>query len=398
MTVRVNKSSFNIREKLSELGRKFGLKGSELVAAETIQDARDLVSAGRKNLVYNGAMGINQRGNTTGVTGSGYNGPDRFFTQMNAGTSGTWTIGQSTDVPEGYGFQYSLEHDCTATSTNAQRYLMTIYRMEGYDSQVFNYGTPNAKDTTLSFWIKCSKAGDISVNFENEENPDQGYQTKQTIHKADTWEKKVVTIPGDTTKAFAWTNAKAMCFDIMYSAFGSYYTGGTPTAEWTALTNNQRGTHCNIDLFDSTSNYVRITGVQLELGRTATEFEHRPYGEELALCQRYYWEIGSYATGNWAIMGLFIAGNGTRAFGSIPVPVTMRSNPVVTFSNLNLHSTYTENVTNLIAYSQTGRNSEYNGLSFEANTASGLVSGQVYRLHVKNVSGTSGYIRLSAEI
>ena len=148
MTVRVNKSSFNLREKLSELGRKFGLKGSELMAAETVQEAREIVSADRKNLVYNGAMGINQRGNTTGVTGSGYYGPDRFYTQMNAGTSGTWTIGQSTDVPEGYGFQYSLEHDCTATSTNAQRYLMTIYRMEGYDSQVFNYGTPNAKDTS----------------------------------------------------------------------------------------------------------------------------------------------------------------------------------------------------------------------------------------------------------
>jgi len=79
-----------------------------------------------------------------------------------------------------------------------------------------------------------------------------------------------------------------MCFDIVYSAFGTNFSGGTPTAEWTTLNNNQRGTHCNIDLFDSTSNYVRIAGVQLELGRTATEFEHRPFGEELALCQRYY--------------------------------------------------------------------------------------------------------------
>ena len=327
MTVRVNKQPFNLREKLSELERPIGLKGSELMKSKTIQEARNLVSAGRKNFVYNGAIGFNQRGNATGITGSGYYGPDRFYTQMTNSVSGTWSIGQSTDVPAGYGFQYSLEYDCTATSTNAQRYLMTIYRMEGYDSQVFNYGTPNAKDVTLSFWIKCSKAGDIQVNFENEENPDQGYQTKQTIHKADTWEKKVVTIPGDTTKAFAWTSAKAMCFDIMYSAFGTY-ASQTPTAAWSTLANEQRGGHCSIDLFDSTSNYVRITGVQLELGRTATEFDHRPYGEELALCKRYYQRMGDTNTNELTLGGYSVSGS--TIYKSVQLPVEMRAVPTLT--------------------------------------------------------------------
>ena len=327
MTVRVNKSSFNIREKLSELGRKFGLKGSELVAAETVQEARDLVSAGRRNLVYNGAMSINQRGDATGVTANGYYGPDRFNTQFAAGT---WSIGQSTDVPEGYGFKYSLEYSPSVTSTDANRYFMTIYRMEGYDSQVFNYGTPNAKDITLSFWIKSNKSGNISVNFENEQNPDQGYQTKQTIHRADTWEKKVVTIPGDTTKAFSWTSVKAMCFDIVYSAFGSNYSGGTPTAEWSVLNNNQRGAHCNIDLFDSTSNYVRITGVQLELGRHATEFEHRPYSEELALCQRYC-VADTTGQADAPLMYFFQYSSGYRML-QIPFPVPMRGIPNVTIT------------------------------------------------------------------
>ena len=340
MTVRVNKSSFNIREKLSELGRKFGLKGSELAAAETVQEAREIVSAGRRNLVYNGAMSINQRGDATNVTSSGYRGPDRFATQF---STGTWSIGQSTDVPEGYGFKYSLEYNCTATSNNANRYLMTIYRMEGYDSQVFNYGTPYAKDITLSFWIKCNKSGNISVNFENEQNPDQGYQTKQTIHRADTWEKKVVTIPGDTTKAFSWTSVKAMCFDIVYSAFGSNYSGGTPTAEWSALNNNQRGTHCNIDLFDSTSNYVRITGVQLELGRHATEFEHRSFSEELALCQRYYCKSYNPETSPGAATsdGIQIIRNydpnSSRSDhpAGVQFPVTMRGIPNITFYSQN---------------------------------------------------------------
>ena len=170
-----------------------------------------------RRLNYNGAMLVNQRGNSTGATQFfKYHGPDRYYSQGETGNNGTWDIGQSTDVPDGYGFKYSLSYDCTATSSHADRYLMTVYRMEGTDSQVLNYGTANAKTVTLSFWIKCSKAGNFQVNFENEQNPDQGYQTLQTINSANTWEKKVVTIPGDTTKAFTWTSAKAMCFDIMY--------------------------------------------------------------------------------------------------------------------------------------------------------------------------------------
>ena len=250
-----------------------------------------------RRLNYNGAMLVNQRGNSTGATQFfKYHGPDRYYSQGETGNNGTWDIGQSTDVPDGYGFKYSLDYSCTATSSNANRYLMTIYRMEGYDSQVFNYGTANAKTATLSFWIKCSKAGNFQVNFENEQNPDQGYQTQQTISSANTWEKKVVTIPGDTTKAFTWTSAKAMCFDIVYSAFGNY-ASQTPTAAWSSLANEQRGTHCNMDLFDSTSNYVRITGVQFELGPYATEFEHIPYPDELQRCKRYYQTYSSLTCG-----------------------------------------------------------------------------------------------------
>ena len=242
---------------------------------------------GNRRLNINGAMLINQRDDATGVTGTDYHCMDRYHTTMD-GTSGTWSVTKAADVPDGYGFKYSLEYSCTATSSNAARSLMTTYRMEGVDSQVFNYGTANAKTVTLSFWIKCSKAGNFQVNFENEQNPDAGYQTQQTISSSGTWEKKVVTIPGDTSKALAWGTQKAFCFDIVYSAYGTNYTGGTPSAAWSELSNNQRGAHCNMDLFDSTSNYVKITGVQLELGDHATDFEHRSYGDELARCQRYY--------------------------------------------------------------------------------------------------------------
>ena len=151
-----------------------------------------------RRLNFNGAMLVNQRGNTTNTGSfSYYYGPDRYFSQGNGNNNGNWSINQAADVPDGYGFKYCLEYLCTATSSHADRYLMTVYRMEGTDSQVLNYGTANAKTVTLSFWIKCSKAGNFQVNFENEQNPDAGYQVQQTISSAGTWEKKVVTIPGD---------------------------------------------------------------------------------------------------------------------------------------------------------------------------------------------------------
>ena len=305
-----------------------------------------------RRLNYNGAMLVNQRGNSTGATQFfKVHGPDRYYSQGENSNNGTWNIGQSTDVPDGYGFKYSLDYSCTATSSNANRYLMTIYRMEGFDSQVFNYGTANAKTATLSFWIKCSKAGNFQVNFENEQNPDQGYQTQQTINSANTWEKKVVTIPGDTTKAFTWTSAKAMCFDIVYSAYGNY-ANATPTAAWSALANGQRGTHCNMDLFDSTSNYVRITGVQFELGDHATDFEHLPYSVELDRCKRYYQTLPSGLISVRMAQNVAYSNAGMQTTFILPTP--MRASPsLFNYSDDTTqitHTFYDDNYSNATSY------------------------------------------------
>ena len=117
------------------------------------------------------------------------------------------------------------------------------------------------------------------------------------------------------------------------------------------------------------------------------------------MCQRYYWEIGSYATNNWAPVAIFLGQTSTRAFGSIPTPVTMRAHPDITFNNVNIYNGGSDiSVTNLYRYSQSNRYQEYDGLSFEANAASGLSAGSAYRINIKNVSGTSGYIRLNAEL
>lgn len=396
MTVRIEKPEFNLREKISELDKPSGLKGNELLRSETTQDARDLIRAGRRRLNFNGAMIINQRGNSTNTNGfSNYHGPDRYYSQGNGGNNGNWDIGQSTDVPDGYGFKYSLSYDCTATTSHADRYLMTIYRMEGYDSQVFDYGTPDAKTVTLSFWIKCSKAGNFQVNFENEQNPDAGYQTKQTIHNAGQWEKKIVTIPGDTTKAFTWTSAKAMCFDIVYSAFGSY-ASQTPTAAWSTLSNNQRGTHCNMDLFDSTSNYVKITGVQLELGNQATEFEHLSYNEELARCQRYFFNVKGDNNHRSGIPGFANSTTNLRCMVQFPAP--MRAMPTVSGSSTAMvfdsqDDSASFNCSSLVAGGGP-TNDNPHMMVIEVDT-SGMTNGQAGVLEFR---ANNGFINFNAEI
>ena len=305
-----------------------------------------------RRLNFNGAMLVNQRGNQSSTGSfSYYYGPDRYYTQGNGNNNGNWSIGQSTDVPDGYGFKYSLSYDCTTTSSHADRYLMTIYRMEGNDSMVFNYGTANAKTVTLSFWIKCSKAGNFQVNFENEDGVDAGYQTQQTINTAGQWEKKVVTIPGDTSKALIFGTQKAFCFDIVYSAFGTY-ASQTPTAAWSTLANEQRGGHCNMDLFDSTSNYVRITGVQLELGDHATDFEHLPYSVELERCRRYYQTLPSGLISVRMAQDTTYSNAGMQSTFILPTP--MRNTP--TLSNYNdgtsqiTHTFYDGNYSNATNY------------------------------------------------
>jgi len=393
MTVRVNKQPFNIREKLSELERPIGVKGSELMRAETAQDARDLVSAGRKNLIINGAMMVNQRGTVVNA-GNEYAGPDRMRFNKN---DGAFTISQSTDVPTGQGFGYSWKADVTTVAgTSGNYYTFLQHRFEGQNFQSLKKGTSFAESFTLQFWIKSAVTGTYVVEIYDNDN-NRSISQSYTVNSSNTWEHKILTFPGDATGELDNDNNDSLEINCWLFA-GSGYSSGTLNTSWNTQNNANRAVG-QVNAANNTSNDIYFTGFQLEVGKNATDFEHRSYGEELALCQRYYWEVGSYNNNNWAPITLVIAYNGTRAFGSIPTPVTMRAHPAVTFSTLNVYSSGSAiDVTNIFRYSQTNRDQEYNGLSFEVNTASGMSAGTVYRLHVRNVSGTSGYIRLNAEL
>ena len=296
MAVRVSKPAFNLREKLSEFDIPVGSHGSQLLKSESAAESFELVQGGRRRLNLNGAMMINQRGTITGVTGSTelYGGPDRY-THKVYGNYGSWSVFQDTDVPDVGGFEYSLKYSCTTAGSSTDGALATLYRFEGKDCMGFNYGTPNAKPVTLSFWAKSNLTGHFNVNFENEQNNDASCNFRRTINVADTWQKFEVTCPGDTYKALTWGIQKAFVFDIFWGAIGAAYADGTPSETWeetdSTIVNDRKGAHCTMDFQSSTSNYVCLTGVQLEFGKSATPYENWSYGEELARCQRYYYKL-----------------------------------------------------------------------------------------------------------
>ena len=328
MTVRVNKSSFNIREKLSELGRKFGLKGSELVAAETVQEARDIVSAGRKNLVINGDMRISQRNGTTATAATGgYTSLDRY--RWSTGSGGAVTSQQVTDAPPGFYNSMKITVTSTDTSVSSGEYHYFRQMIEGNNITHLNWGSSNAKTVTLSFWVKSSIVGTHGGSLWNDDF-DRSFPFTYSIKSANTWEHKSITIPGCPDGAWATGFGRGINLAWVQIS-GTTYTG-TPH-QWNSAGDIAPLNTLNLLATSGATWY--ITGIQLEVGKNATDFEHRQYGEELALCQRYYY-LHVYYEGNSIQKNISDAAayHGSTAFGSVHFPVTMRVRPTLEVANV----------------------------------------------------------------
>ena len=242
--------------------------------------------AGRRNLIINGAMQVTQRTmSATGITSSGYKSVDRH--KVDLSSLGTWTHAQSTDAPNG--FANSLKFTCTTADASpaAGDYIISSIATEAQNLQSLAYGTSDAKALTLSFWVKSNKTGAASLEFQQIDNSSKRYTTSYTINSADTWEYKTITVPGDTAGAINNDTGNGLWIGFWLNS-GSTYTGGSLSESWQTVNSNQRNAS-NLGLGGSTSDYWQITGVQLEVGDVATPFEHRSYGEELALCQRYFY-------------------------------------------------------------------------------------------------------------
>jgi len=348
---------------------------------------------GNRRLNINGAMIISQRGDSTGVTGNGYYACDRYYFAKN---KGTYSITQDNDTPDGFG--KSLKIACTtAEAISSDGYQAITYRMEGVDCSPFQAGTSSAKKITLSFWIKSNLTGQFQVNFENEDNAYSGSEDginsrAVSISSAGTWEKKVITMDGDTAVPLnTGSTTKQFCFDIFLSAGTNYTSGGTLRQTWQALNNVDRGAACTgFALSASTSNYVNITGVQLEIGDVATDFEHRSYGDELQRCQRYYYRTANDGS-TTNLLGLTTESS-TKAAGGQPHPTRMRAVPTISFgSDVRFYSPATGTITFSLSQNRCGTSQLSAALTITGGTAG--QSGSLFQ----NAS-SNGYIEVASEL
>lgn len=239
--------------------------------------------------MINGAMQVAQRGTSnTGVTSGGYLNVDRF--KYTLSSSGTFTISQSSIAPEGFATSIGIE--CT-TADASPNYLFIETPLEGQDLQTLKKGTSNAESITFSFYVRSSKTGTYQLTVRDSDNSRQIGAT-YTIDAANTWERKIITFPGDTTGTLDNDNAKSMEMEWWLASGSTYNSGAVPTA-WEAQANGDRAAGLTVNIGASTSDNFYITGIQMEVGEQATPFEHRSFGDELARCQRYYEQTGSTA-------------------------------------------------------------------------------------------------------
>ena len=287
-----------------------------------------------RNIIINGDMSIAQRGtSTSSITGNGYHTIDRYKTNLSS--AGTWTQSRSTTAPTDQGFATSLKMDCTTAdgSLSASDYLYIEQNIEGQFLQYLKKGTSSAESTTLSFWVRSNKTGTYIASIKDNDNTRMINQS-YTISSADTWEKKTITFAGDTTGTLGNDNATSFRL-ILWLAAGSDYTSGTLSTSWESQTNANLAVG-QVNLADSTSNEWYITGVQLEAGTSASDFEFLPKDVNLTRCQRYFqksYDLGT-TPGTATDTGVYWTGGSSDSGNNVSFlpsyKTTMRSSPSVT--------------------------------------------------------------------
>jgi len=293
---------------------------------------------GRRNIVINGAMNVAQR--STSVTGigasSGYFTVDRFNI-LTGNSAGRLTMTQTADGPSG--FANCIKLDCTTADTSiaAGEFLILEQKFEGQDLQQLKKGTSSAEKVTVSFYAKQNAERDLVLSLFDVDN-DRNIAKVVTIGTG--WARHTVTFDGDTTGALGDDNANSLTLRWFLHA-GSTYTGASLSTSWAANANNNLGAGIE-SFYGSTDNTFFITGVQLEIGSQATPFEHRSFGEELALCQRYlyYQEAGN----TYQRFAAGFMSTATACEGYVETPVTMRAAPaLVTTGTVANYAVYVNN-------------------------------------------------------
>ena len=287
---------------------------------------------GNRNIIINGAMQVAQRGTSSTGLGatSGYYTVDRMSTAFN-GTAGRLTMTQEsiTDLP---GFTKCVKLACTTADTSiaAAEYLIFSHNIEGQNLQQLAKGTSSAKKVTVSFYVK----GNAAATYVCELQDNNSREISKSFSVTTDWTRVVLTFDGDTDSGGTIVNSNANGIGLIFwlhagSTFNSGNAGDLNTS-WNAAGTGERAAGAD-SFFDSTSRTFFITGIQMEVGDTATDFEHRTFADELLRCQRYFRDDDLY---NYPIQA-YIANDSYTQFNFFP---EMRAAPTSTVSNAHIYA------------------------------------------------------------
>ena len=276
-----------------------------------------------RNIIINGAMQVAQRGTSFASVGNVYT-LDRFqMYKQNTGAAFTITQSSVTDLE---GFANALKVDCTTADTslasNEQGYVS--YFAEGQDCQRLKKGHgSDAVPTTLSFYVKTNKTGLYTVTVLDRDNT-RKVNGSYTVANTN-WNRYSITFPADASGKLDDDNNKSL--EIFFNLYAGADTNtGTLYTAWQAAA-DAGSTTGQVNFADSTSNDWEITGVQLEVGSEATPFEHRSFGQELALCQRYFYKVQGSSSDRLGIGGY--ATSASEARMDVVFPCAMRAAPTI---------------------------------------------------------------------
>ena len=272
-----------------------------------------------RNLVINGGMKISQRGTSFTGFGAAVNyGIDRFANFHSS--DGAFTISQETSVvPDDFTHALKIQTTTADSSIAAGQRLIVFTRCEGNTVSHLNWGTSAAKTVTLSFYVRSSITGTHGGAIGNGSD-NRNYPFTYTIDSADTWERKTITVAGDTTGTWATDTGRSL--QIVWGlGVGSTYSG--TAGAWAAGDKNS-ATGATTDVLGTLNATWYLTGVQLEVGEKATAFEHEDAETTLSKCQRYYFKFLEGGTKEIGVAWYYTA---SHASFMLRYPTTMRATP-----------------------------------------------------------------------
>jgi hypothetical protein len=275
---------------------------------------------GFRNRIINGDMRVSQRG-TSGSDG-GYT-VDRFRYSASLAGKATWAQNQGSVTPPA-GFQNYLGFtSSSAYSVGASERFSVEQYIEGFNVADLAWGTANAQSITISFWVRSSLTGTFGASIQNSAI-NRSYPFNYIVSAANTWEQKTVVVPGDTTGTWLTGNGAGL---LLMFGLGVGSTLSGTAGSWSG-SNFQSATGA-VSVVGTSGATFYITGVQLEAGSVATPFERRPYGTELALCQRYYQFVGGNASAGYPVIRGYVTSTGSIGT-NVCFPVEMRAIPTLT--------------------------------------------------------------------